>query len=61
LFLKVLPLADRSHLVGYCTPAPMALQWKGVAVKLTLTSLQLVQRCDDFFKACFWQYSVSAN
>jgi hypothetical protein len=57
----VLPLADRSHLVGYCTSAPMALQWKGEAERLMLTSLQLVQRCNDRFKASFWQYSVSAN
>jgi hypothetical protein len=39
----------------------MALQWKGEEERLTLTSLQLVQRCDDRFKASFRQYSVSAN
>jgi hypothetical protein len=61
LFLQVLGLAGRSHLVGYCTPVPMALQWKEAAGKLALTSLQLVQRCGDPFKPSFWQYTVSAS
>ena len=61
LFVKVPPLADRLHPVGSRTPAPTALQWKGVAVTLTLTSLQLVQCCDYRFKACLWQCTVSTN
>jgi hypothetical protein len=61
LFLKVLALADRWHLVSYCTPVPMPLQRKEEAEKLALTSLQLVQRCGDPFKPSFLQYNVSAN
>jgi hypothetical protein len=39
----------------------MAHQRKGEAERLTLTSLQLVQRWDDRFKTSFWEYSVTAN
>jgi hypothetical protein len=61
LFVKVPPLADRLHPVGYRTPAPTALQWKGVAETLTPTSLQLVQCCNNRFKAFLWQCTVSTN
>jgi len=61
LFVKVPPLADRLHPVGYRTPVPTALQWKEVAETLRPTSLQLVQCCDNRFKAFLWQYTASTN